>query len=96
MEEEKEAEKKAEESALAEESKKDTIGGMSDVATPRSESDVQDAKAKAELDEDSKDDKAKKDSETTTDLKESYGLDSLKFKNASIRGKNNSTHSPML
>lgn len=93
IEEEKQAAEKREKDKIHEESK-NTLG-CSDVDTPRSESDLkkgedgtdEEVKDKAADDED-KDDKK-------SELKESYGVDMMKFGNASIRTKNG-THSPMM
>ena len=97
MEEEKEAAEKRK-AEKEEEAKKDTIPG-SEVETPRSDNagDNTDKKAKDGEDkesEDSPETKAKKEKEA--DLKDTYGLDMMKFGNASIRSKNNGTHSPMM
>ena len=78
-----------------------TLGGFSDVDTPRSESRTTDhsnekeskAEAKGEKEDDSK--KSKDDGESK-DSKDSYGMDPMKFGNAAIRSKNNGTHSPLL
>ena len=82
LEEEKEAAaKKAEEAA-----KKDTVD--SDVETPRS-GEKKDKEGSDKKDKDSPNEKEAKE------LSESYGVDIMKFGNASIRSKSNTTHSPL-
>ena len=78
-----------------EEIKKDTIGQSSDVETPRSESGVNPPK-EGETEEEKKESEEAKEKETDSrNTKEAYGLDSIKFGNAQIKGKN-MTASPML
>ena len=81
LEEEKAAEK------LAQEKKKDTT--ISEVETPRSESkDINNKEYQSEDNEDKAD--------KTSQPKDSYGLDTIMFGNATIRSKNNGTHSPLI
>ena len=89
------AEEKAKKKEKDGEGKRDTIG-TSDVETPRSESAdklIESGGEEEKKDEDKeKGPGAGKKKETA---KESYGVDSMKFGNSSIRGKS-SSHSPLL
>lgn len=88
------AEKRAKEKSNEE--SKNTLG-CSDVETPRSESDLK--KEEFKEGDEGKEKKSAADDADKDDkksiLKESYGVDIMKFGNASIRQKNGS-HSPML
>ena len=93
LEEEKQAAEK-----LAEDKRKDTTIGASDVETPRSEKDASDKEQQddsgAKNKSNNKQEESKKDKPEHP--KDSYGIESMKFGNAAIRSKNNGTHSPLL